>query len=478
MKEEREKWEEIIHSKLYDFETDVGPDDWDVIFRKLSGGKAVRLSPYRRYASVAAAVVAVLLVVGGIWFYPYHNSGQDVIAVTERTEMDSVVNKPDQNRVEKEIPVVEKSTDIFADPVEKQIGKPVKEKLSPVEKAVDKPVKRRVAPVEKNADNLLIASAWHPGKKLQEKRVTLVTTEPPLRLKPLKIDEADSISVKRTDADVENQKEKNMLLMQKRENIKPKAAPYEEPLIADASTEVKRRRWGFGMGGGSYSINSSSVSTAPLTLSSLQVRDESMMKEVMRLNNNSKEAVDYNSPQELRTYAYEIPSGKVKHKVPISAGLGVSYFLSDRWSLQSGVTYTFLRSEWNSDYTSNNYAEYKQNLHFIGIPLSVSYQIAEWKHFQLYASTGGICEFNVAGEYKETLFSENLKKISNKNLRMKRPMWSVNTRAGVSYPLWKFINIYAEAGASYYFDNKSDIETIRSDKPFNVSLQAGIRFGF
>ena len=31
---------------------------------------------------------------------------------------------------------------------------------------------------------------------------------------------------------------------------------------------------------------------------------------------------------------------------------------------------------------------------------------------------------------------------------------------------------------TYYFDNGSDIETIHSEKPFNVSLQFGFRFGF
>ena len=37
---------------------------------------------------------------------------------------------------------------------------------------------------------------------------------------------------------------------------------------------------------------------------------------------------------------------------------------------------------------------------------------------------------------------------------------------------------FGEVGASYYFDNGSDIETIHSEKPFNVSLQFGFRFGF
>ncbi|MDR1096653.1 MAG: outer membrane beta-barrel protein [Tannerella sp.] len=422
MKEERGKWEKIIHSKLYDFEADVNPADWEIISGRLPGGRSVRLHPYRRY--VAAAVIAVLLIAGGVWFYPGRDPGRDTVAVTEQ-------DAPVQRLPEKDLPAVKESTDVM---------------------------------VEKTADNLLTASG-----RPSVKRDTLTAADPPARLRPL---EAEAAPIKETKAEAENGKEKE------RETVKPEATPYEKPLIADASSvEVKkRRRWGFGMGGGSYSMTSSSENTPPLTLSSSMLRDENTLKEVV--NSDSPELAVADSREELRPYAYKVPPGKVKHKAPLSAGLGVSYFLNDRWSLQSGVTYTFLRSEWNSDHLTDSHAEYKQYLHFIGIPLSLSYKIAEWKRLQVYVSAGGMSEFNVAGKYKETRFSENLEMTTSENLHMKRPMWSVNTRAGVSYPLWRFINVYGEAGASYYFDNKSGIETIRSDKPFNVSLQAGIRLGF
>ncbi|MDR0394673.1 MAG: PorT family protein [Tannerella sp.] len=440
MKEEKGKWEEIIHSKLYNFETDVSPEDWDLIAGKLPGGKSVRLYAYRRY--VAAAVVAVLLTGGVGWFYLHHSAGQQETATVTEQAGTAV-----QDMAVKDPSTVEKNKDAFADGAGGvSVDIPAEKKRAPVKSAAKEPAGKAV-------DRLLTASTGRP-----EARVIVPPATPPVHLKPLKIDKKVSAFVKMTDSE---------------------ATFSQEPFIADASAEVKRRRWGFGMGGGSYSVNSSSVNTVPLTLSSLRVHDdESTLKEVIHSNNNSKGAVDYKSKDELKTYAYQVPSGKVRHKAPISAGLGVGYFLNDRWSLQSGVTYTFLRSEWVSDHLSDDYAEYKQHLHFIGIPLSVSYKIAEWDRFRFYASAGGMYEFNVAGKYKEIIFSENLKKTSNRDLHMKAPMWSVNTRAGISYPLWRFINVYAEAGASYYFDNKSDIETIRSDKPFNVSLQAGFRFGF
>jgi opacity protein-like surface antigen len=442
MKEEKGKWEKLIHSILYDFEADVSSEDWELIADRLPGGRSVRLYTYRRY--VAAAVIAALLTGGGSWIYLRHHAGQDAVIVaegqTETAVRDTVVKDPS---------TVEKNGDVFADGGAGGVSVdiPAEKKRVPVKRAVGEPAGRKAV------DRRLIASTGR-----LEARDPVLSTTPSVRLKPLKIDESASAFVKKTGSD---------------------AMFSKDLLIADASAEVKpRRRWGFGMGGGSYSVNTSSVNTAPATRSLPIIDDETTLKEAIHLNNVSKEEVAYRPKEELKTHAYEIPSGKVKHKMPLSAGLGVSYFLSDRWSLQSGITYTFLRSEWNTDRLSDEYKEYKQHLHFLGIPLAVSYRIAEWNRFQFYASAGGLYELNVAGKYKESEFSENLKKTSNRNIRMKEPVWSVNTRAGVAYPLCRFINAYAEAGASYYFENQSAIETIRSDKPFNVSLQAGFRFGF
>ena len=73
----------------------------------------------------------------------------------------------------------------------------------------------------------------------------------------------------------------------------------------------------------------------------------------------------------------------------------------------------------------------------------------------------------------EELVSEYIESV-----RMRELLWSLNACIGVTYPLCRFLSLYAEAGIDYYIDNGSSIETIRSEKPFNVNLQAGFRFGF
>jgi len=42
----------------------------------------------------------------------------------------------------------------------------------------------------------------------------------------------------------------------------------------------------------------------------------------------------------------------------------------------------------------------------------------------------------------------------------------------------KHLGLYAEPGIAYYFDDGSQIETIRKEHPFNFNLQFGLRFSF
>jgi hypothetical protein len=421
MKEEKEKWEKIIHSKLYDFEADVIPDDWAIISGKLPDSKTVSLHSYRKYGYVAAAITT-LLILGGLYFY----LNDDPTLPPNPPDPVAVIDDPGTDAI--------------------------------VEKTVE-------------------ASLTRPRKMRFVQPDSIMPKEIPVRLELLKIDKTDSVVRNRIHTELAKTDRQNREYIQDFENIKDETTFYEKPLIADASLEKKHRRWGFGMGGGSYGVNPASGNEVSnnvfLRSSDNYIQDKEVMK------TKEEDFMELRSGEDgLKTRPYEIPTGKIKHKTPISVGLGVSYYLDDRWSLQSGVAYTILRSEWSANNFADDLAESKQNLHYIGIPLSVSYRIAEWNRFQLYALAGGMCEFNVAGIYEETRTFENIKETRTESLRMKTPMWSVNARSGINYPLWKFINVYVEAGASYYFDNKSEIRTIRLDKPFNVSLQAGIRLGF
>lgn len=243
---------------------------------------------------------------------------------------------------------------------------------------------------------------------------------------------------------------------------KPKTLELKTNLIAEATPkqQPKSKKWNFGMGGGNIGSGTNG-STNTYALRNSQFMDDRLM-----LMNSVA------SPMQR-----DLPKTDIHHNKPISFGLAVSRQLNRHFSLQSGIVYSYMKSDWKTN--GNYHAETKQQLHFIGIPLSLVYHIAEWKRLSFYTSAGGMGEVNVAGRVKSTLFSEDQKINSmTESTRMKELLWSVNARIGMSYPLIRFVNAFAETGVDYNFSNGSEIQTARSEKPCNLSFQVGFRFGF
>ncbi|HAC20602.1 MAG TPA: hypothetical protein DCF91_00725 [Porphyromonadaceae bacterium] len=217
------------------------------------------------------------------------------------------------------------------------------------------------------------------------------------------------------------------------------------------------KKWGFGCGAGAFASQSGS-SLGMYTFKNSRHAD----KNLMLMN--------------AASFSNQIPRSEIDHHTPLSVGLSVSRRLNDRFALQSGLVYSYLASDWKTN--GVHHTKTKQSLHFIGVPISVVYKIAEWNKFLLYASAGGMCELNVKGNLRYKYYnSEELLSETNEGIRMTEPYWSVNAKAGISYPLVKFASLYVEAGADYYFKNNSDIETIRTEKPANFDFQFGLRFG-
>lgn len=161
-------------------------------------------------------------------------------------------------------------------------------------------------------------------------------------------------------------------------------------------------------------------------------------------------------------------SVRVKHLMPVSFGISLSYPLSERWSFQTGLTYTYSRSRWKKE--SSNRVVQKQSLHFLGIPISVNCRLTNWQRPYCYFNAGILAEVNIAGRLKNSYGHESI--------RIPGVLWTSYARVGLAYPLIRFVSVYAEGGMCYYFDYRGTIETVRSEHAFNFTGQLGIRFSF
>lgn len=184
------------------------------------------------------------------------------------------------------------------------------------------------------------------------------------------------------------------------------------------------------------------------------------------LQNNFTDAVKEN------TYINDKTSDRMSldHKTPLNIGLKLRIGLTDRLFAETGVVYSYLKSEGTSSARS-----YTQRLHYVGIPLGIGYNIWRKGNVTVYAVGGGTAQKLVSGKADTQYYMRGIEE--RKTLKEGGMQWSVNAAAGIEYSIKSIVRLYAEPCVSYYFDNGSRIDNIYKDKPTALNLQFGLRFG-
>lgn len=158
---------------------------------------------------------------------------------------------------------------------------------------------------------------------------------------------------------------------------------------------------------------------------------------------------------------------KTKHHQPISVGMQVGFHLLPKLKLSTGLVYTKASSDFISG-VSDTRTVSTQDLHYIGIPLNLSYSVWEYKGLHTYVTAGGEGAVNIKnhtetdGEVKDS--------------KRDKMQWSTNASVGIQYDFIPQLGVYVEPGMKYYFDNGSQIENIFKDKKLNFNIQFGLRF--
>lgn len=165
-----------------------------------------------------------------------------------------------------------------------------------------------------------------------------------------------------------------------------------------------------------------------------------------------------------------------EHHLPIRIGLSVAYALTDRLSISSGLTYTRLSSDIKDASRESKYIG-EQRLHYVGIPVNVSYKVVSFRWLGLYGTAGVLVEKCVSGTTDEGYVENNTMKYTNTQDISSKPLqMSVNAGVGIQFDFIDNVGIYAEPGLSYYFDDGSALQTIYKEKPLNFNLNVGVRF--
>lgn len=154
-----------------------------------------------------------------------------------------------------------------------------------------------------------------------------------------------------------------------------------------------------------------------------------------------------------------------KHSFPIIAGISARFYLLDRLSLNTGLNYTLYASEYYTSYNNGSVAEEKQQVHYLGIPLTIDYTIIKGKYFTFYIGAGVSVDRCIKAHIGDIILKED------------RFLFSFLGNLGLQYDITNYFGLYFEPDVMVRL-NQGVIETYRYENIAILSARAGLRFTF
>ncbi|MGM9734791.1 MAG: hypothetical protein ACI3ZL_00070 [Candidatus Cryptobacteroides sp.] len=186
-----------------------------------------------------------------------------------------------------------------------------------------------------------------------------------------------------------------------------------------------------------------------------------------------------NPENEIRVFnrTREVTS-ETSYRQPVNIGIKVSGYVSQRWSISTGLEWTWLHSTIREG-SETYYISRIYDLHYIGLPLTVNCDLWKGYGLKVYAGAGGAVQKCFSGRQIEEYVYNSVPGNSESSKLIEKPLqWSVRAEAGLEYDFAPFAGIYAEPGMTWHFNNGSPVDNIYKSRPFNFSLSIGIRFNF
>ncbi|MDO4721715.1 hypothetical protein [Porphyromonas circumdentaria] len=171
-------------------------------------------------------------------------------------------------------------------------------------------------------------------------------------------------------------------------------------------------------------------------------------------------------PKELvhaQNNEYSYDRATFRHTQPFNIGFRLSYALNSGLYLESGIAYTYLRS---NVFNLGAIPRARQQIHYLGVPIGVRLKVATVNRFQFYTASNLQIDKML------------LAKIEKERLETRAWQFSLQGRAGVSYQISPNFSLFTEAGLAYYFDDNSRLHTFYKEHPLTFSWSSGIRIDY
>ena len=165
---------------------------------------------------------------------------------------------------------------------------------------------------------------------------------------------------------------------------------------------------------------------------------------------------------------------RTHHYTPVTFSLALKYKLNSRFGLETGLSYSCLKSE-SEIGTDGNAIREQQTIHYLGIPLKGTYHLYHVRRWSLYGGLGAKLEIPVYAPFRTSYFVDGMKEQEERSVFHAPLQWSVGAGVGLQYNLTPNVGFFAEPSLQYYLPTGGNVETYRTEHPFMFSLPIGIR---
>ena len=448
-------WTDRLRDRMADYEMPVGDELWanieqslaqDEVFanKNVHSNNGVARSVVMRRFSIAASIAALLAGGAYVYFHPWNEVAENEVA--------AIFDKGSKTFIDKRQTAVPKDSQAaISDNNQKSIS-------ANGQNAMSKDGLQTLSGGGQTRNNILA----------QSNSVELVSSESALSLDLDTQSSARSVNEKSETVPSSRSSRKVNSLITSEGDVMSSAQNGRRTVLAQSSMDVelgrkdKHHRGGLKLQlyGENGFIGKTSGGNSPVLMSSMPSSDPVYYDKNIKIANFFDER-----------YMAMIPTSdlyeETKHHQPISVGMQVGFHLLPKLKLSTGLVYTKVSSDFISGVYDTRTVS-TQDLHYIGIPLNLSYSVWEYKGLHTYVTAGGEGAVNIKnhtetdGEVKES--------------KRDKMQWSTNASVGIQYDFIPQLGVYVEPGMKYYFDNGSQIENIFKDKKLNFNIQFGLRF--
>lgn len=404
----KEQWTNEIRKKLKDYEAPVIPEGlWDDINCEMSSSKVVPF--FSHWRKVCAAVALLLVSLSSSWFLLNNNSNPEI--GEKKATLPPVVS-PKTEGAGNQIAFVDDN-----------------QPLTSNDKAIE--IMKKNASVVTGKPNAVIADTISAEMPLTEDALAEVAP-----------------------ADV------SVSLAEPRKETMPSSMQY------GASTEEFRKA----SHGNAISLafNASGAAVGSIANGSVSYNEDFMYNDATQSDINSNPGFQGS----IETgYQGSVEINKEKHHRPITVGLQVGMSLSNRLSVNTGVNYTYLYSEFDKGVVHTD-----QKLHYVGVPAMLNYSMYQNDVFGAYIGAGGSISFGVSGKADKHWVNKGVLNSTSEKLQNLPIYFSSVVSLGVQLNMFKGLNLYAEPSLQYNIPSSSKYTTFYDKHHLLFDLRFGLRW--